>query len=95
MTLIYPKEFWATYGFGAKVYDATGRRVRRVMACNPETGEAIVFAKARVSPMDWLRRCLRRIKPRLRWEWIYSGEPCKRHGFWPAPLRVVPPEREQ
>ena len=106
--MIYPEEFWATYGFGAKVYDVTGRRMRSVLACNPETGEVITcdtgwIAKAWMRVLwvqdpitytylrrfDWLR-----IRPRLLRETVVGGEIWRRHGFWPAPLRVVPPHGE-
>ena len=60
---------------GCLIYDARGRLLRMVLACNPETGEVIRYetinnGKAIATNAD--------------------GSPRKRHGFWPAPLRVVP-----
>lgn len=90
MAMLYPEEFWRLHGFGAKVYDATGRELRYVCACDPLTGEVIMCC-FRSNPLDWIRWRLKKVTPRLRWDWIYRGElPC-RHGFWPAPFMVVPP----
>ena len=108
MAMIYPREFWAAYGFGATVYDATGRKIRNVMACNPETGEVITcdagwIAKAWLMVL-WVKdpfshayrwRLGRlRLPSRLPRYEVVGGEVLRRHGFWPAPLRVVPPEGE-
>ena len=79
---LYPRGLW--------VFDATGRRLTHVMACDPETGEVVRWPQGAWSPQDWIRGQLRRIRPRLQWDWIYGGALHKRHGFWPAPLRVVP-----
>jgi hypothetical protein len=69
--------FFEQYPNGATVYDAWGRRLHSVVACNPETGEVI------------------RLRFTLHWRWWLSRWrlvrlPERRHGFWPAPLRVVP-----
>lgn len=90
--MLYPEKFWSIYGRGAKIYDATGRELRCVMACNPETGEVIRWAQGAFHPLDWIRWRLRRVKPRLKWDWLYSGSIHTRHGFWPAPFTVVPPD---
>lgn len=81
---LYPRGLW--------VFDATGRQLSHVMACDPETGEVIVWSEGTYSPLDWIRWRLRRVKPRLRWDWLYSGSIHMRHGFWPAPLRLVAKE---
>ena len=61
------------YPNGCQIYDARGRLLRLVVACNPETGEVIRCES------DGKAVALN-----------VSGGPWKRHGFWPAPLRVVP-----
>lgn len=87
--MLCPEEFWAIYGRGARLFDATGRELRTVMACSPETGEVIRWDQSwGWSPLAWLVSLLPR--PRPTWPWLYRIEAPKRHGFWPAPLRVVP-----
>lgn len=66
-------EFWQQHPNGCHTYDARGRLLRMVVACNPETGEVIRCES------DGKAVALN-----------VSGGPWKRHGFWPAPLRVVP-----
>lgn len=78
---LYPRGLW--------VFDSTGRQLARVMACNAETGEVIIWSEGTYSPLDWIRWRLRRVKPRLLWGWLYEGSIHTRHGFWPAPLRLV------
>ena len=84
-------EFWAIYGFGAKVYDATGRRLLHVTACNPETGE-VIRADDTWLTGAWIRALLamRGNRPRYLGKFTPPGELLTRHGFWPAPLMVVP-----
>lgn len=89
MTMLTAEEVLERHPQGCWVFDATGRQLAHVMACNPETGEVVMWSQT-WSPLEWIRWRLRRIKPRLRWDWIYGGELLRRHGFWPAPLRVVP-----
>lgn len=77
--------FSAIYPSGALVFDAHGRQLRHVLACVPLTGE-VVMADLRMA--FWLRI------PGLssfyaRWRRWGSYLP-RRHGFWPAPLRIVP-----
>jgi hypothetical protein len=81
--------FRAMYPHWARVYDARGRELRQVTACNPDTGE-VVMVDWRPTLWDRLTRPLR--TRRLSWwRWLAyrSGLP-RRHGFWPAPLTVVP-----
>jgi hypothetical protein len=98
--------FFEQYPNGATVYDAWGRRLHSVVACNPETGEVIALDTTGLtkflmritqlnSPKAWR---LRLRGTRISWQEGsygllskgYSGELLRRHGFWPAPLRVVP-----
>jgi len=90
MAMLYPEEFWVLYGLGANVYDAIGRKMKHVMACDLETGEVIMWSQGTYSPLDWIRWRLRRAG--LRWDWLYSGTVHTRHGFWPAPFRVTKSE---
>lgn len=97
MTMLYPEEFWATYGSGTKVYDATGRLLRFVVACNPKTGEVITHDMPLVAHV-WHRLLWPRTAPDGPFRWRFSpylhppgyGYLDRRHGFWPAPLLVVP-----
>jgi len=99
--------FWEQYPSGAKAYDAWGREILQVKACNPETGEVISHG------MGWIARTWHRLlwanDPsslchhhiwRMRGLWplakvprheLIAGEHVllTRHGFHPAPLRVV------
>jgi hypothetical protein len=77
--------------YGADVFDARGRKLTHVIACNPITGE-VVTLDLRPAPFDRLLFRLR--KPQHRWWYwlLYSHFVQHRHGFWPAPLRVVPHE---
>lgn len=81
--------FHELYPHGAEVFDARGRKLRLVTACNPETGEVVMF-DLRPAPFD--RFLFRFRKPHHRWwNWLlYCHSVQRRHGFWPAPLRVVP-----
>jgi len=58
---------------GCYIYDARGRLLRMVVACNPETGEVIRYQCNSETVAT-----------------NANGGPRMRHGFWPAPLRVVP-----
>lgn len=79
MAMLHAKDpaFLTRYPHYATVYDARGRRIPHVSSCNPETGEVI-----RILPT----------KPGRQGSIVLdvSGGPLWRHGFWPAPLRVVP-----
>jgi hypothetical protein len=101
MTMLYPKESWGTFDFGAKVYDATGRRILHVSSCNPKTGE--VIRNRHLSSWFWFGGFYWRPDPcsdsylflGIRWFRISTSYHYEiafplRHGFWPAPLRVVP-----
>jgi hypothetical protein len=86
VTMFYPEEFWATYGRGA-------------MVCDIETGEVITHDMPLVAHA-WHRLLWHRKGPRGPFRWRLgnylhppgSGYLDRRHGFWPAPLRVVPKE---
>jgi hypothetical protein len=94
--------FWQQYPNGCTVYDRLGRELRHVESWNPETGEVIAFDTSRLTkfllrlvqlntPGAWR---LRLLGSRITWrEGMFgrtSGELLRRHGFWPAPLQVVP-----
>jgi hypothetical protein len=73
--------FRQQYPNGATVYDRTGRRIRCVVAYNPETGEVIRNGASRI--VGAVLRVVRR-RPQI---WDFPAE-FRSHGFWPAPLRV-------
>ena len=75
--------FRQQYPNGATVYDRTGRRIANVFACNPETGEVITFDSSQLT-RAWIR-LVNRLPLQ---QWWRDVSICKRHGFWPAPLRV-------
>jgi hypothetical protein len=95
--------FREQYPNGATVYDRTGRRIGNVIACNPETGEVITYDTSGLtqallrlvqlnSPKAWR---LRLQGARVSWQEGSYGvfnksdyQLLRRHGFWPAPLRV-------
>ena len=107
MTMIDANDpsFWERCPNGAKTYDAWGREILHVKACNPETGEVISYG------MGWIARTWNRLlwanEPsshhhiwRMRGLWSLAKVPrhgliagehvlLARHGFHPAPLRVV------
>lgn len=66
--------FWEQYPNGAKTYDAWGREILHVKACNPETGKVVRYETAADGRTIALNT---------------SGGPPRRDGFHPAPLRVV------
>jgi hypothetical protein len=72
---------------GCWVFDATGRQLKHVHACDPDTGEVIM--------VDWRPTLWQQITSRLRrssrWNWLtLRSHVPTRHGFWPAPLHIVP-----
>ena len=94
--------FWQQYPNGCRIYDRLGRELRHVESWNPETGEVIAFDTSRLTKFLvrlvqlnslWVWR-LRLLGARIQWrEGLFSqasGELLRRHGFWPAPLQVVP-----
>ena len=66
--------FWEQYPNGCDVYDAWGRPIPFVVASNPATGEVIRMVSA-ISGAVLATDV--------------TGGPWRRHGFYPAPLRVV------
>ena len=73
---------------GCWVFDATGRRLANVFACDPDTGEVVMLSRE-LSPLHWLISLLPR--PRPLWTLrLFRSEIPRRHGFWPAPLHLVP-----
>ena len=76
MTMINANDprFWEQYPNGADTYDAWGRPIPFVVASNPATGEVIRFETAG-GGMAVAKGV--------------TGGPWRRHGFYPAPLRVV------
>jgi hypothetical protein len=87
MTMLTAAEILSRHPQGCWVFDATGRRLANVFACDPTTGEAVIWCQA-PSPLAWLVGLLPR--PRPTWPWLYRSEIPRRHGFWPAPLHIVP-----
>lgn len=94
--------FWRQYPNGCRIYDRLGRELRHVESWNPKTGEVIALDASPLtkfllrltrvnSPKAWrLRRLGGKV---IRQEWVFAaanGELLRRHGFWPAPLQVVP-----
>jgi hypothetical protein len=95
--------FQQQYPNGAIVRDRTGRRIANVIACNPETGEAITYDTSGLtqallrlvqlnSPKAWR---LRLQGARVSWQegsyGVFSKsnhQLLRRHGFWPAPLTI-------
>jgi hypothetical protein len=86
--------FGQLYPFGAIVHDATGRELRQVFACNPLTGEVVMW-DGRPSPWNWLIHGTRKFRRWEYWRWLMHGGIARRHGFWPAPLTItaIPSER--
>jgi hypothetical protein len=84
-------EFSARYPLGATVRDRWGRLIPRVIACDPETGEVISYDGTWLTG-EWLR-LTRRLRigvvTRHVFRWASpSGGLLRRHGFWPAPLKI-------
>lgn len=96
--MLYPEDFFAIYGHGAKVYDAKDRLLTAVAACNLDTGEVITYEQLWIAyAWGWLRwghwPCSLSDWRRLGFLGLrFPGESClvTRHGFWPAPLQIVP-----
>ena len=87
MTMQTAAEIRERHPQGCWVFDATGRRLNEVLACDPCTGEVVLWSQA-WSPLQWLISLLPR--PRPTWPWLYRSDVLRRHGFWPAPLHLVP-----
>lgn len=75
--------FRQQYPNGCTVYDCLGRRLTGVEAFNPETGEVVCQGKSRI-----VGAVLRMARGREQ-NWDLPAE-FRRHGFWPAPLKIVP-----
>jgi len=82
--------FQQLYPFGATVHDRHGRRLEAVLACDPLTGEVVMMYDDR--PPVWSRLICgaRRFWRWDYWRWHICGGLPTRHGFWPAPLHIVP-----
>jgi hypothetical protein len=91
MAMIHPAEILRRPPGECLVIDATGRRLANVFTCNPETGEVISYDMPWIT-RAWIRLLWTRVDRRhpLR-PLIQPGWTCllTRHGFWPAPLRLV------
>lgn len=85
--------FKVLYPCGASVYDVTGRCIPDVIACDPITGEVIRIASRWASPMHAIivSRWKYGLPSPFWWRWFFYRD-ClpRRHGFWPAPLTVIP-----
>jgi hypothetical protein len=75
--------FREQYPNGCMVYDRLGRQLHNVVACNLETGEVVRQGESRI-----VGAVLRMARGRER-NWDLPAE-FRRHGFWPAPLKIVP-----
>ena len=87
MAMIYANCLLDLHPAGARVYDRHGRELHYVFACNPLTGEAILWRplEGLTAWMDVKMFQLRRLfnlKP-------FPVESRLRHGFWPAPLKIT------
>jgi len=89
MPMLEVLEFRKLYRHGGKVFDARGRELRHVSACDPETGE-VVIVDLRPSIWDRMVTPLRRSARGWLRELVFRSSIPTRHGFWPAPLRIVP-----
>ena len=97
MTWIDAREpgFAEAHPYGAWVYDAKGRLLQGVIACNPDTGEVLTAACTPVQAF-WSSVLNRRWPPpKRRDEWLrclflsFGDSIATRHGFWPAPLTLI------
>lgn len=85
--------FPVAHPYGAWLYDARGRMLEGVIACNPDTGE--VLTAACTSVQAFWSGVLNRRWPRRREAWIrclfltFGDSIATRHGFWPAPLTLI------
>jgi hypothetical protein len=89
MTMLTATEILQRHPQGCWVFDATGRRL--AMTCSPvtlTTGEAVRLVPRRRAATAWFMMGL--LPPRPTWPWLYRSEIPRRHGFWPAPLHIVP-----
>jgi hypothetical protein len=78
MTMLTAAEIISRHPQGCWVFDATGRRLNEVLACDPETGEVVRLDREWLcDPCESLSR-----EPVLR-----DGIPAV-HGFWPSPLTI-------
>ncbi len=69
-----------------KVYDARGRRIRGIVSCNPSTGEVVRLLFWGHSLNTFIARMTTILSLRGR----FRRGPIFSHGFFPAPLQVVP-----
>ena len=81
MPMLDARDIWRRYDCPSMVVDATGRELRNVAACNPETGEVIMYE---TRPFI---RFLGGIKGNF-YAIADGGQLATRHGFWPAPLTI-------
>ncbi len=84
----------AMHQLGACVCDRNGRIIPCVLRFDAETGEVIgVTLHWRMKAWDLLNRITKGRFTGEGADWILpSGAITGRHGFWPAPLTVVPNE---
>ena len=97
MTWIDAREpgFAKAYPYGAWVYDAKGRALQGVIACNSDTGE-VLTADCTLVQVFWYSVLNRRWPPPKRRDmWLrrlflpFGDSIGTRHGFWPAPLTLI------
>ena len=90
--MLYAHDLLQLHPAGADVYDRHGRKLPYVLACNPLTGEAILWW-----PLDglsgWINFKMFQIRRLFNLE-PFLMEQRRRHGFWPAPLTVVLKSRD-
>ena len=87
MPMIDARSILATNPNGVTIHDARGHLISGVHTCNPDTGEVIM--------VDWRPTLWQRLTSTLRrssqWNWLtLRSHVPTRHGFWPAPLHIVP-----
>ena len=85
MAMLDARAFWRRYGCGATVFDAMGRELKGVIASNPETGEVIML-ETRPFIVFLVQIFNNFYAP------VDGGQLVKRHGFWPAPFNIRPPD---
>jgi hypothetical protein len=91
MALIYPEEAWARFGPKVAVHDASGRRLRRVCACDPLTGE-VIQRLPNTHPSVPLVGCYCLLVRWLTRRGLIGpiGSLTQVHWFAPAPLTITP-----
>lgn len=93
MTLLTARDYHRTHSTDGVVLDALGREIPSVAACDTLTGEVIRLYLNQSAFLNWILRAL--FRNAHSWLCVPTNPPIyfslvTRHGFWPAPLRIVP-----